>query len=253
MRSAVLKHLRSNVVGYLALFVALGGTSAYAANTVFSSDIVDGEVKTADLAPGGVNSAKILDGTVSWNDLATDSVTSTRVKNASLNGYDLVPNTVTGKEVLESSLGTVPDASTLGGLGPSKFIQGAGQVVDFHRTIALNDTEIVDLPGSIFFELLCASPNSHYSLQNNSISDVYKVWSDNGGADPYTVDLPTSTFMGGTSAWDATNAGDAFTFHLATTVRRITIWSFSQLYHDASTNTNKCVLTGQAVITNGLG
>ncbi|MGI8595226.1 MAG: hypothetical protein ACR2ML_12845 [Solirubrobacteraceae bacterium] len=33
----------------LALFVALGGT-AYAANTVRSKDIVDGQVKKADLA-----------------------------------------------------------------------------------------------------------------------------------------------------------------------------------------------------------
>ena len=37
----------------LALLIALGGT-AYAANTVFSSDIVDGEVATVDVAPGSL-------------------------------------------------------------------------------------------------------------------------------------------------------------------------------------------------------
>ena len=36
----------ANVVSALALFVALSTGTAYAANTVFSSDIVDGEVKT---------------------------------------------------------------------------------------------------------------------------------------------------------------------------------------------------------------
>ena len=37
-------HLRSNVVGYLALFVALSGTAVAlpATNTVFSDDIVNG-------------------------------------------------------------------------------------------------------------------------------------------------------------------------------------------------------------------
>ena len=39
----------ANVCSFLALLIALGTGSAYAANTVFSTDIVDGEVKTADL------------------------------------------------------------------------------------------------------------------------------------------------------------------------------------------------------------
>ena len=40
----------ANVCSFLALLIALGTGSAYAANTVFSTDIVDGEVKTADIA-----------------------------------------------------------------------------------------------------------------------------------------------------------------------------------------------------------
>ncbi len=39
----------ANIVATLALVVAVAGGTAYAANTVFSSDIVDGEVKTADV------------------------------------------------------------------------------------------------------------------------------------------------------------------------------------------------------------
>jgi hypothetical protein len=42
-----------DVMAALALFVALSTGGAYAANTVFSTDIVDGEVKTPDLATGG--------------------------------------------------------------------------------------------------------------------------------------------------------------------------------------------------------
>src|SRR3954452_3559625 len=50
---------RQNAIALLALFVALGGTGAYAANTIMSGDIVDGQVKTADLGTGAVVSSKI--------------------------------------------------------------------------------------------------------------------------------------------------------------------------------------------------
>ena len=67
----MLAFLRRNAIALLALFVALGGTGAYAANTVFSGDIVDGQVMNPDLANGAVTSAKILDGQVLWQDIGT--------------------------------------------------------------------------------------------------------------------------------------------------------------------------------------
>jgi predicted anti-sigma-YlaC factor YlaD len=48
-----------DVMAALALFVALSTGGAYAANTVFSTDIVDGEVKTPDLANAGVTNGKL--------------------------------------------------------------------------------------------------------------------------------------------------------------------------------------------------
>ncbi len=70
--SRISNHLRSNVVGYAALFVALSGT-AWAANgplagknTVGSSDIINGEVRAKDVAdaPSGSDAlnADTLDG-----------------------------------------------------------------------------------------------------------------------------------------------------------------------------------------------
>ena len=55
----MLAFVRRNTIGFIALFIALGGT-AYAANTVRSQDIVDGQVKTQDLANGAVTKAKAL-------------------------------------------------------------------------------------------------------------------------------------------------------------------------------------------------
>jgi hypothetical protein len=48
------------VAAYLALFIALGGT-AYAANTIRSSDIVDGQVFTRDLADSARDKCPVPD------------------------------------------------------------------------------------------------------------------------------------------------------------------------------------------------
>ena len=55
-------------------FVASSELRAYAANTVFSSDITDGEVKTADLANNAITGGKIKDAEVKAAEIATDAV-----------------------------------------------------------------------------------------------------------------------------------------------------------------------------------
>ena len=56
-------HIRSNVVGYLALFVALSGTAAALprTNTVDSRDIINKQVKSADIGSGQVQSVDVAD------------------------------------------------------------------------------------------------------------------------------------------------------------------------------------------------
>ena len=67
-------HVRSNVIGYLALFVALSGT-AWAAteldkNEVKSKHIKNRGVKTKDLANNAVTSPKVADGSLLGEDFA---------------------------------------------------------------------------------------------------------------------------------------------------------------------------------------
>ncbi len=122
----------ANVCSFLALTIALGTGGAYAANTVFSTDIVDGEVKFADLGASAVSGSKILNGGVGNVDLAdsavsasklvSDAVGSTHVLNESLLGADVAPNTLTGADILESSLAKVPDADTVDGLDSTALI-----------------------------------------------------------------------------------------------------------------------------------
>jgi hypothetical protein len=67
---AIANHLTyANVVATLALVIGVSGGVAYAANTVFSSDIVDGEVKTADLATGSVRTLEIANRQIRTGDV----------------------------------------------------------------------------------------------------------------------------------------------------------------------------------------
>jgi hypothetical protein len=92
-------HLRSNVIGYVALFFAMSA-GAYAAG----------------LAPNSVKSKHIKDGHVQNADIGVDAVAGAHVANSSLGGADLAPNSVGGQQIDESSLGTVAMAAQ-GGTG----------------------------------------------------------------------------------------------------------------------------------------
>ena len=71
------EYLRRNVLGLVALFIALGGTAAAlpGKNKVDSGDIKAGNVKRGDLAANAVDSSKVVD----------DALTGTDVDEASLN------------------------------------------------------------------------------------------------------------------------------------------------------------------------
>jgi len=85
----------ANVASTLALVLALSGGVAYAANTIYSTDIVDGQVKKADIGANAVNSAKVGD------------------------------NSLTGTDILESTLAGV-NADTLGGFSADNMIRVGG-------------------------------------------------------------------------------------------------------------------------------
>jgi hypothetical protein len=80
-------------------FVASPELMAYAANTVFSTDIKDGEVKTADLANNAVTSAKIKDGEVKTDDIAPGAVGSLRIKDNDVKAQDIAPDAVGASEL----------------------------------------------------------------------------------------------------------------------------------------------------------
>ncbi len=98
-----------NVVASLALFIALGGVG-YAAtaskNSVTSSSIKNGQVKSVDIANNSVTSSKIRNSGVSNSDLASSAVSSSKLAPA-----------------LRTDLN---DAATVGGLSVAQLVAAAG-------------------------------------------------------------------------------------------------------------------------------
>jgi len=134
-------------VGYVALFLVLTGGSAYAlqgSNTVFSDDIVNGQVKTDDLGLNAVRTGKIEDGQVKALDLAPNSVGTAKIANGGVQSADLAfgsvgsfavaDDSLTGADINESSLGAVPqagNASTLDNRNSTTFGVGTmGGLID---------------------------------------------------------------------------------------------------------------------------
>jgi|GEM_PF-4818063 len=140
MFQQISRHFKANVVGYVALFLALGGAS-YAAwmappNSVNSRSIINGQVKTPDLAPnavaadesclegvcygskeigvdavssrelapGSVEQRHIAPGAVTSNALATGSVNGRAVQDGSLTGWDIAPKSIGSAQIDEPSL-----------------------------------------------------------------------------------------------------------------------------------------------------
>jgi hypothetical protein len=118
----VISYIRRNLVAFVALFIAIisfGGTAAYAANTIRSSDIVDGQVMNQDLADNSVGTHKIQD--------------------HSVRGVDIKDNSLGGAQIKESTLGQVPNAKTIGG---ATFSELQSTNIAFHQ-----ETDVCARPG----------------------------------------------------------------------------------------------------------
>ena len=120
------RHVLSNFVGYVALFVALGGT-AYAAVVVSSnSEVAKNTISghhppigdQSNLVSGSVNGSDLAGGAVSGSKLGANAVDGSKVIDGSLTGADVAGDSLTGSQINESSLGEVTSAK-VGGFGRS--------------------------------------------------------------------------------------------------------------------------------------
>ena len=160
MQNRIRDHVRSNVVGYVALFFALTGGVAWAthpggANTISSGDIINGEVKSADVGDGevknndlgvdSVGSGKIADRQVKNADLSIGASSSNTIADGGIQGVDVKNDTLTGTQVDESTL--------------TDLARGTGRIqrVDFRANAGPFGQTILDL-GGLVLSAQCDSP-----------------------------------------------------------------------------------------------
>lgn len=108
-------HLRDQWMGALALFLVLTGGTAYAANTVFSTDIANNEVYGIDirddtLEGGGLGHVDLKPGAVRSSEVANNSLTGADIRDHALTGDELAPGTLPNGTACPS--GTTRLAST---------------------------------------------------------------------------------------------------------------------------------------------
>jgi len=108
MRQRLRSHLTfANVASAIALFVALGGGTAVAlngSNTVFSDDLVDNQVFSAD-----VRNDTLSSGGLTAPDLRANSVGSSEVTNGSL-GTGELSHAIPAARVTRTSAQSIPDS-----------------------------------------------------------------------------------------------------------------------------------------------
>ena len=126
MRSGrIHSHIRANVIGYVALFIALSGTAWAGAkinagdiskNAVRSKQIKNAQVKTKDIRDGHVRAADVLDGSltgaeialgaIGTEQLASRAVTTDRIAAGAISSSRIAPNAVLGSHVIDNAVGS---------------------------------------------------------------------------------------------------------------------------------------------------
>jgi hypothetical protein len=202
----------ANVTSFLALFIVLTGGTAVAltgSNTVFSDDIVNNQVRSADvrddtLASGGlqavdlrsssVGSSEVRDNDLTGTDI--NSLTGTDINDNSLTGTDIIDDSLGGADIFEASLGKVPDADLLDGKTAAEFLfsltyraeatTDQGQLLGDGTRVKFASCN----PGDLLLSGGPASVNISSDLLD-SFANSRTSWQarikDNGVADDYTV------------------------------------------------------------------
>ena len=89
----------ANVMVTVLAFVVFAGGAAYAANTIFSADIVDGQVRGVDIGDNQVGSEDVRN-----QGLVEGGLTAIDIQNSALTGGDIAPESLRGNDVLDGTI-----------------------------------------------------------------------------------------------------------------------------------------------------
>ena len=176
----------ATVVAFLALFVAISGP-ALAADTIFSEDIVDGQVKTRDVA----------------NDSGPDALTGNDVATNVLTSADFAPNSIpggflgslTGSDFANDSLGPADITGLTGADVDESTLTGVANSVDADTVDGIDSSEVAIARGD----------NADAGQCDGSLSASPQVCAD------VTVTFPHGgqALVTGTGSWHRTQEASA--------------------------------------------
>jgi hypothetical protein len=166
--SQIKRHINfANVTSLLALFIALGGATVYAAarigaddikpNAVRSKHIKTGAVKRVDIAKNAINGPRIASGAVASADIANESVGAADLGTGSVGGSEILDGSVSAAELgvapqwldITYSTGWSAFDATLSSYSPVQCFKDPFDVVHFRgaaERAAAGDFEIGTLP-----------------------------------------------------------------------------------------------------------
>ena len=211
-----------DVMALIACVGVIAGGTAYAANTIGSSDVIDesllsqdiknGEVKATELAgaavtnsklgANSVGSGKVIDENLTALDLGPDSVGTSEVAGSSLTGADVSFDSLTGSDILESSLsvnalgcqtGKVLGFARVKGSSamPASYTPSA-EMVDTKNNCSGGAVEVRRSAVGVYFVrfagvstrlALAVSNSDGFGVQGSSVDNVVSVNRITGGAD----------------------------------------------------------------------
>jgi hypothetical protein len=107
MAGKLLVHLRQQWIGVIALLLVLTGGTAYAldgSNTVFSDDIVNGDVKTDDIGNAEVKVADVGQAAVATDEIANNQVKTGDIGDGEVRAADIANGQVMAAELADNSV-----------------------------------------------------------------------------------------------------------------------------------------------------
>lgn len=100
----------ANVMSSIAVFLVLGGASAYAAKKIGSNEIKGNSITTGKIKKEAVAAAKIKKNAVITAKIANDAVTTAKIADNAVTTGKIANDAVTGQKANEATFGQVPSA-----------------------------------------------------------------------------------------------------------------------------------------------
>ena len=147
----------ANITSTLALFIALGTGTAYAAATIGSAQVINESLTGADVKNGSLTGYDVADNRIGTADVV--GLRSADVLDNTLRGVDVLDNSLSGADIADGTIGSDDVAGLLGDDIVDGSIGGADLSADSVSGAQLADSSVTSskiADGSIAFDDLTA-------------------------------------------------------------------------------------------------